>query len=95
MREEYPLFAQTLDQLREVQGLDLASYLVMPVQRVPRYRMLLDEMVKTLNPKQQKIEQAQIRAQLLIARGKLDEANCRLACQAVVKGPVKIQPKGK
>ncbi len=27
--------------------------------------------------------------------GKLDEANCRLACQAVVKGPVKIQPKGK
>ncbi len=27
--------------------------------------------------------------------GKLDEANCRLACQAIVKGPVKIQPKGK
>jgi thioredoxin reductase len=25
--------------------------------------------------------------------GKLDEANCRLACQAMVKGPVKIQPK--
>lgn len=27
--------------------------------------------------------------------GKLDEAKCRLACQAVVKGPVKIQPTGK
>jgi thioredoxin reductase len=27
--------------------------------------------------------------------GKLDEAKCRLACQAVVKGPVKIQPLGK
>ena len=35
----YPLFATTLDQLREVQGgLDLASYMVMPVQRLPRYR---------------------------------------------------------
>jgi hypothetical protein len=27
--------------------------------------------------------------------GKLDEAACRLACQAFVQGPVKIQPKGK
>ena len=27
--------------------------------------------------------------------GKLDEPNCRLACQAIVKGPVKIKPKGK
>lgn len=27
--------------------------------------------------------------------GKLDEANCRLACQAICKGPVKIRPKGK
>ena len=27
--------------------------------------------------------------------GKLDEANCRLACQAICKGPVKIKPKGK
>jgi thioredoxin reductase len=27
--------------------------------------------------------------------GKLDEAKCRLACQAVVKGAVKIQPNGK
>lgn len=27
--------------------------------------------------------------------GKLDEASCRLACQAIVNGPVKIQPKGK
>ncbi|HEX5053230.1 MAG TPA: NAD(P)-binding domain-containing protein [Planctomycetota bacterium] len=26
--------------------------------------------------------------------GKLDEAKCRLACQAVVQGPVKIQPTG-
>ena len=35
----YPLFATTLDQLREVQGgLDLSSYMVMPVQRLPRYR---------------------------------------------------------
>jgi ferredoxin len=29
------------------------------------------------------------------AGGKLDEATCRLACQAMVTGPVKIQPKGK
>ncbi|MFK7743196.1 MAG: hypothetical protein AB8H80_22970, partial [Planctomycetota bacterium] len=27
--------------------------------------------------------------------GKLDEANCRLTCQAICKGPVKIRPKGK
>ena len=27
--------------------------------------------------------------------GKLDEANCRLACQAICHGPVKIHPKGK
>ena len=27
--------------------------------------------------------------------GKLDEPNCRLACQAIVNGPVKIKPKGK
>lgn len=27
--------------------------------------------------------------------GKLDEPNCRLACQAIVRGPVKIRPKGK
>ena len=27
--------------------------------------------------------------------GKLDEPTCRLACQAIVKGPVKIRPKGK
>ena len=50
MQEEYPLFAQTLEQLRMIQGLDLPSYLVMPVQRVPRYRMLLDEMIKMTRP---------------------------------------------
>ena len=27
--------------------------------------------------------------------GKLDEPNCRLACQAICRGPVKIKPKGK
>jgi thioredoxin reductase len=27
--------------------------------------------------------------------GKLDEPNCRLACQAIARGPVKIRPKGK
>ena len=27
--------------------------------------------------------------------GKLDEPNCRLACQAIAHGPVKIRPKGK
>lgn len=27
--------------------------------------------------------------------GKLDEPNCRLTCQAICKGPVKIKPKGK
>ena len=40
MRAEYPLFAQLLDQLRETQGnMDVASFLVMPVQRMPRYKV--------------------------------------------------------
>jgi hypothetical protein len=51
MQAAYPLFATTLDQLREVQGgLDLASYMVMPVQRLPRYRMLLEELIRKTSP---------------------------------------------
>jgi hypothetical protein len=51
MRAEYPLFAQLLDQLRETQGnMDVASFLVMPVQRMPRYKMLLEELVKITRP---------------------------------------------
>ena len=31
-------------------GLDLTSFLIMPVQRVPRYRMLIEEIVKQTPP---------------------------------------------
>jgi hypothetical protein len=40
MKSTYPLFEQFINQLREIQGnMDVASFLVMPVQRVPRYKV--------------------------------------------------------
>lgn len=39
-------FLQTQQKLPECRGQDLASFLIMPVQRVPRYEILLSEIIK-------------------------------------------------
>ena len=48
-KKKSPKFSEFLDQLRyseECNGLDLTSYLIMPVQRIPRYVMLLADLLK-------------------------------------------------
>eukprot|EP01051_Picozoa_sp_SAG22_P015191 SAG22_NODE_1953_length_3264_cov_3.629068_2_plen_481_part_00 len=49
-RAGYPAFAMLLDNLREVHKLDCGSFLIMPIQRIPRYKMLLEEITKATRP---------------------------------------------
>jgi len=39
-------FIRAVELQKKTHGLQLASYLIMPVQRIPRYKMLLNELVK-------------------------------------------------
>ena len=47
-KQKISKFAEFLDRVRysECNGLDITSYLIMPVQRIPRYVMLLGELLK-------------------------------------------------
>ena len=39
-------FIRAVELQEQAHGLQLASYLIMPVQRIPRYKMLLQELAK-------------------------------------------------
>lgn len=45
--KDQPKFQGLLTRNREKRGLDLMSYLIMPVQRIPRYELLLREVMKS------------------------------------------------
>ena len=52
-RKKFPKFAELLDTTRyskECNGLDITSYLIMPIQRIPRYVMLLNDLLKRTPP---------------------------------------------
>ncbi|KYQ90529.1 pleckstrin (PH) domain-containing protein [Tieghemostelium lacteum] len=44
--KENPKFAELLDKNRSSYGLDLSSFLIMPIQRLPRYVLLLQDLMK-------------------------------------------------
>ena len=49
MRKSNKKFDQKLTQLQEEKSLDFFnSYVILPVQRIPRYRLLLQEIIKTV-----------------------------------------------
>ena len=45
-REKWPGFSQFLDDNAARGGMPLDSFLIMPVQRIPRYKLLLEEIIK-------------------------------------------------
>lgn len=44
--DKYPLFRQFISQVGEIHKLDLSSMLIMPVQRLPRYKLLLEDLIR-------------------------------------------------
>lgn len=51
--KDYPKFAEFIvktKEIPEVRGLDLLSYLIMPVQRIPRYILLVQDLIKHTPP---------------------------------------------
>jgi FYVE/RhoGEF/PH domain-containing protein 5/6 len=45
-KEAFQRFLRERGEIAEVRGLELRSYLIMPIQRVPRYILLLEELLK-------------------------------------------------
>jgi len=53
LKETEPKFSETLDTLAQqplAKGLTFTSYIVLPVQRIPRYVMLLTDLIKNTDP---------------------------------------------
>eukprot|EP00301_Raphidiophrys_heterophryoidea_P020877 c5461_g1_i2.p1 GENE.c5461_g1_i2~~c5461_g1_i2.p1 ORF type:complete len:893 (+),score=242.14 c5461_g1_i2:137-2680(+) len=45
-KDKYPLFRTWLTQVDQLNNLDLSSLLIMPVQRLPRYKLLLEDICR-------------------------------------------------
>ena len=48
--KKFKNFVAGAEQMRRCRGLNLGSYLIMPVQRVPRYKMLIEGLLKNSSP---------------------------------------------
>jgi len=60
-RSEFASFLSKVENLQDIHGLDLPSFLILPCQRIPRYLMLLTELNKwtwTDHPDKENLEEA-------------------------------------
>ena len=50
LNEDFKIFLTQLDKDPKTTKLGLQSYLITPIQRIPRYRLLLQDYIKSTNP---------------------------------------------
>ena len=72
-RDKMPVFAQFLDGKAAGGCMPLDSYLIMPVQRIPRYKLLLEEIIK--HKPDDDIDQAELQEALRKVKSQAEECN--------------------
>ena len=72
-RDKTPVFAQFLDGKTAAGFMPLDSYLIMPVQRIPRYKLLLEEIIKHKPDDDE--DQADLREALKKVKSQAEECN--------------------